>query len=352
MPDAYPFFQIRGASAYERGLSYGSQARKYIETAADYYRVRLLEQPGRNTLQKCLRLFEKEVADFDPEQLEELKGISDGSGVPFDDLLMVNARYELTKFPKEPECTTGAVLKEASGSGVFAFKNWDLSWRIMDHVIILDILFEDGTRIVGPSEAGQMIRDGVNSCGIALTANNLQSLQDHAGPGIPTVFLRRKILRAKTLAEAEDILLNAKRTVSNNIMLVSSRENAAKDYEWQPDTADILYPENGILTHANHFTVRPERDALTDRPKNRDTRMKELLSEKHGNIGVDDIRTILCDHTYYPLSICGHPDPQGNSYVRERSTVCSWIADFDRQQIHICRGRPCEGTYLTYSFAG
>ena len=52
-----------------------------------------------------------------PEVMEEVEGIAEGSGFSLADIMIVNCRYEITKFPKKNECTTGAVLPEAAKDG-------------------------------------------------------------------------------------------------------------------------------------------------------------------------------------------------------------------------------------------
>ena len=43
---------------------------------------------------------------------------------------------------------------------------------------------------MGLTEAGQVLRSGVNTHGIGLVSNNLQSIYDSWNVGIPTVFLQ------------------------------------------------------------------------------------------------------------------------------------------------------------------
>ena len=84
----------------------------------------------------------------------------------------------------------------------------------------------NGMRIMGLAEAGQVIRNGFNTYGIGLCANNLQSIYDSRGVGIPVTILRRKVLSCKTYDEAKELLKNAKRSVSCNFMLASSAGNS------------------------------------------------------------------------------------------------------------------------------
>ncbi len=89
-----------------------------------------------------------------------------------DELMVLNCRYEISKFPKPAECTTAVVLPEASAhGGTYLIKNWDYKQAVMDNIVILHIEQKDGTRILGLAEAGQMLREGFNSHGIGLCNN-------------------------------------------------------------------------------------------------------------------------------------------------------------------------------------
>lgn len=347
----FPIIRLTEADAYRRGLAYGQQAASYIETCVQYYknafRKKGMQWPR---LRLFVKKFEDTIAQYCPEQLDELRGIAEGSNQDFEDIMIINARYEISKFPKDPECTTGVVLSEATSNGhVYGFKNWDFSQGAMPHIVILDISFPDGTRSIGFTEAGQIMRDGVNSRGIAILCNNLQSVSDYAGYALPVTCLRRKVLTMNNFDEAYAFIRDVKRTTSNNILLMGAGEERACNIEWQPDgEADLLYPEKGILVHANHFVVHPERDALVGRPKNRDERLRSLLLARYGEIDRDVIMECLKDHKYYTLSVCGHPNPEGDAYSRDRMTVSSLLCDFTAGKVYITQGPPCCNEYMTF----
>lgn len=337
---------VTAENPYSMGIQYGEQAKEQIERCLEYYKDKFISNGHEwERVRKCAMEYYSEVEKLFPDQAEEVRGIAAGSGVTVEDIMVINSRYEISKFPKLPECTTGAVLPEATADHTtYAIKNWDFNIQAIDHVVFL-VIRQKEFWMAGFTEAGQMIRDGVNNYGIALCANNLQSVEDHYGMGMPVTFMRRRILYSKCFEEAERVLLGTKRTISNNILIVDGRNGIAKDYEWYPSGADVLEPEHGIVTHANHFVKNPERDALIGRPKNRDTRLREILMKNYGKIEISHLKEALRDHEYYPLSICAHPGDPNNSYTKDRATVSSMIVDFAKNEIHACLGAPCEGEY-------
>lgn len=281
-----------------------------------------------------------------PEIFLEAKGIAVGAGVDLDDIMVLNCRYEITKFNSNNECTTCVVLPEASDGGkTLLVKNWDYRAGILDNIVILHIEEPDGTRIMGLTEAGQLIREGFNSHGLGLCNNSLQSIYDSRGIGIPVTFLRRKVFTCKTFEEAIELLINSKRSVSNN-MLLASKEGRAINVEANPNECDLIEPVDGIITHANHFEVNPELNALDSSP--RGERLNNLLREKYGSITIEHIKKCMCDHENYPYAICRHPSDVELPLTRRGITVASFIIDFDEEIIHICAGPPCEGEYVEY----
>ena len=73
------------------------------------------------------------------------------------------------------------------------------------------------------------------------------------------------------------MLIHAKRSVSNNMMLASA-QGVAVDIEAFPGGVNMLAPKDGILTHANHFVVHQQLDARIG-PKNRDTRLEAAAGQ-------------------------------------------------------------------------
>lgn len=346
----YPYIPIEGTTPYERGVRYGTLAREFIIRARDYYKsVFTRRGDSWREVRGYAGAYEEVVRQSFPDLVEEVRGIAEGSGLSREEIMVINCRYEISKLPRIPECTTGAILPEAAGDGkTFSCKNWDFSGGVMDHLVILHITVEDGTRILGLTEAGQMIRDGFNSRGLSIGTNNLQSVYDRGGWGIPVTFLRRKILMCHNFEDAVELIHKTPRTISNNMLLTDGFNGRTINIEWHPKGANQIEAEHGILTHANHFVKTPDIDAIKGRPKNRDARLKELLMGHRGHMTAEDIKTCLRDHEYFPLSICGHPDPEGDGYSRDRITVSSMIVDFKDQCAHICAGPPCQGEYKKY----
>jgi isopenicillin-N N-acyltransferase-like protein len=348
----FPVIDISGSTPYDCGKQYGGQAKQLIRDAIGDYGLLFAETSdiGWDEIARYALSNVPLIVETMPDLLEEAQGIADGAEVALGDIMVLNCRYEFTKFPKAKECTTGAVLPEAAKDGkMYLVKNWDYRVGIIDHIVALRIVEPDGNTIVGLTEAGQLLRDGMNSHGIALVSNNLQSIFDARGAGIPSCFLRRRILKCRSFEEGMELILGFKRAVSCNMMLASGTERKAVDFEVHPRGTDPLRPEGGVMTHANHFIAHPEIHALSRSP--RGDRLRELLMERHGAIDVEHFKRCFSDHANYPQALCRHPDDASLRLGRRSSTVACEIFDLDELVLHVCAGPPCENEFQTIGCA-
>lgn len=361
---AFLCVKIRSADPFERGIQYGKQAKDLIHLGIRGYQrhfAKTLSQTWEEILAKSHLYLELLERDF-PDELAEARGIAEGSGTDLDAIMALNCRYEILKLknlPQEKECTVAAVLPEAARSGgTFLLKNWDYRPWVEDHAVILDIDNMQGTHIVGLTEAGQLMRDGINNHGVSVCGSNLTSVFDTGEVGAPVTFVRRKALNCLSFAQACSLVKNSPRGVSCNI-LVASAEGKAVDLEATPGGVFELEPEAGIVTHANHMVAGAEY-CTNQGSKFRDGVLRRRLMEHHGSLEPETFRACLSDHemkpgwpTRYPESdcleaVCSHI-PYGDCDVdKVWKTIASAIYDLNGRIAYICKGCPCEGKYIAY----
>lgn len=343
----FQLIEINAGTAFERGLQYGAQAKAKIHAGIEKYKVHFKDRTGitwdqiKEKSGEYLPLLKKLM----PEQVQEVEGIAAGAEAGLEEIMALNCRYEILRFSHE--CTSLAVLPEAmEDNRMIVAQNWDYRPFCLENTVLVHITLPDGTRILGLAEAGQLVRNGFNSHGIAICANSIKSKYDHKGVGVPVTFLRRKLLSCQSFEEAVFLIESVHRTVSNNIML-GSADGRAIDFEATPEKVFRLYPEDGILAHANHIVSDETIDASKGE-KNRDKRLYTLLRQHNGKITIGYIKECFRDHEGYPESICSH-NPEGNTdFSRMWQTNASVIYDLTGKTAHICYGPPCEGEYVEY----
>ncbi len=263
---------------------------------------------------------------FDPAYIEEMRGIAAGAEVPFEDIALLNARTEILKLAQRPELR--ARLIEAEGcTGVVAMpgatvernlihaQTWDWKAECVETAVVLHIRNDDAPDILTFTEAGGLARSGLNSAGVAITANYLQSDRDYRDIGVPLALIRRKVLEQQHVALAMQAVYATPKSASNN-MIVSHCGGVAIDFECAPDETFTVLPEHGLLVHANHWISPVALGKLKDTgvagspcTLYRDMRVRELLSASVGSITLDNVKAALFDDFGAPWSVCRPPRP-------------------------------------------
>lgn len=342
----FRLIKISAATPLERGVQYGKQAAAEIVTCINTYRDRFQSTRSLNweSVREIAMAHVPYIEEAMPDILEEARGIAQGASVDFEDIMALNCRYEILHFPTQKECTAFALQREATANGkMYVGQNWDQRPNLLCHSLLLDITEEEtGNRIFGMTEAGQLIRNGMNSQGVAQCSNSLHSSLDTAGYGIPSNFLRRKLLTLDNISDMMKAIRAAARSVSNNLC-IGSRENIVADVEAVPGQPVRLDPIDGILTHANNLMVNQDLDTYKDE-KFRGERLYALLALQRGKITLEYIQNCLKDHFGYPEAICSHTSETNKLW----QTNASIIYGLDEGKAWICYGPPCEGEYKEY----
>jgi len=352
-----PVISISG-SPFDRGKQYGSRCKQKVEhNIENYYRTfRDYSNLDRPKAQKYAEKFLPFIEAFDREIVEEMRGIAEGSGYQFWDILVANCRSELMFAVKKeavsPECTSFAVLPEVTSSRtIYLGQNRDFSSWSRGGNIILKIDQPSRPKVVMAVEAGLVGQMGFNSRGMALVHNMLG--YDQFQMGVPYVILRRGVLDSETVGDALGKVLRAKRSSSGNLM-IGHAAGEVINLETAPHDVDYQYPAGGILTHSNHY-LSPKLSALdTGRFRFPDSlvrhiRMFKLLKSAEGRIDVGYLQACLRDHFNFPDSICRHPDGRDPAGEHMESVI-SLIMDLKESQMFLTEDQPCTSSYQTFQF--
>jgi len=354
MAQEFPVLELEG-DAHECGLQHGSGAAARVARSVEIYLTAFGKQTTLtlDEVRERARGFAAEIERIDPDILEELRGIAAGAQQRFEDIVAVNCRTELLYGDKSgarpaTECTTIVALPEATAERrILLAKNWDWRDACIDSVVLLKIAQRGKPRLTLMVEAGMVGRDGFNEHGIAVVGNLLVSNHDKGRPGVPIPILRRRILHTTTYYEAIDTLARSPRGASGNYV-IAHRDGVAIDFEVTPDEVFVVYPERGLLTHANHFQspaahARGVTKFYTGDSLYRDFRARQLLEGKIGEITRADIEAVLRDHFGQPRSICRHPHQY--QYGEPTMTIASVLFDLQRSTMHVAAGQPCQSSY-------
>ncbi|WP_417794807.1 C45 family autoproteolytic acyltransferase/hydolase [Terasakiella pusilla] len=359
MSDAFPIIDLSG-NAKCRGLEYGKVTASKIEHGLAIYRADF-ERRGfdwddaLHTAEQYFEIFE----EFDAELSEEIAAIALGAEMALAEIVLLNARTELGFGVQETlgseECTSLLALPEATATGrLLHGQNWDWRPECSETAVVLRIAGADGHGMLVFCEAGQLARHGLNSKGLALTANGLETPADATAKGVPTPVVRRRMLMQHTLAEAAGVLLNSSRSASHAIT-ISQSEGEAFCFEITPDHVFWSLPEDGLSTHANHFKDPIARMTIKDlgllrHPESlyRDSRSEKGLRRAHGKIDRKCFEQILADDYGTPNSICRPPFARVDG--ARSATVASLIMEPASGRLWIAKNPWAGPKYTEYSF--
>lgn len=343
---APPFIEVEGPIA-ERGAQYGRAADARVKRGAELYKG-FLDARGVSWGQvvDATRLLSERLKDLYPEQHDELEAIAKGAGVDLAEVMLINGRSEVLNAAavalKEEEkteiddgCTAAVALPEKTAEGrLIHCQNWDWRPECEETAVIVAVRREDGPDLLTYVEAGGLARAGFNEIGVAVTGNNLTiEGEDWSRPGVPLSVIRRLILEAPTYPEAMNAIARTPRTVSNNMIVSCAQDTGdAINLETTPDEIFWVAPEDGLLTHSNHFVSQAARAKVVDRgvlqgmdSLYRDRRVRAHLARCGSKVTIDDFKSAFSDKFGHPRAVLRTPDPTSSNQIS--ATVATIIMD-------------------------
>ena len=363
----FPHIRTRGAP-HERGRQYGEQAAEQVRTSIAAYAVvfaHYAQWDWARVREEALR-YVPAVEDFGPAYVEEIRGIADGAGVEFADVMAINVRTEVmyaakartaaAALPRTLECTAFAAVPPDDRS-VLVGQNWDWKTHAFDTTVILECEPDDGPRFVTAVEAGLLAKTGFNEHGVAVVTNALASNRDLGEPGVPYHVLLRAILAADTPTAALASLQQSFRSSSAHY-LIAHRDHLALSVEAVPGGFTELYlsqpDDRGILLHGNHFTHPGMTDADVGLWLMPDSvfRLQRATSwlDSHDPYTTATYEGLLADHAGHPMGVCCHPEV-GAVAAEQDSTILSVVMDLDAMTMRFADGRPCETPFRTLDYS-
>lgn len=333
-------------SPHDRGVQYGRQAAPEIARSIGHYGSQLAAHGvDERRLSEIVARYLPTLEEFDHRQVTEMRGIAAGAAVPFEHIVLVNARTELMQIALRPglrdslrvmasEGCTGVVVRpEATRDGqLIHAHNWDWQRECADSSVILRIRNQEGPDILTFAEAGALARFGFNARGICITGNGLESDRDFRSAGIPLTLIRRKVLEQQYLGIALQIAYLTPKSGSNNMLISHGPSGMAFDFECAPDETFMVEPQNGVLAHSNHWLspvalTKLRECGIAESPSTlyRLIRAREALMARAGEVTCEDVVATMSDDFESPWSICYPPRPSNPTNPSIYATVATLI---------------------------
>jgi isopenicillin-N N-acyltransferase like protein len=241
----------------ERGRAHGEALREPIRGLLERWDADVAARLGRppQTLVSALvdtTGFMASIERHTPDLLEEVRGIAEGAGIPFERLLALNLMDEEWWFsaPSEPrDACTLIAIGPAEGRPTVVAQNMDLP-ELMDGAQAV-LRYEDGSGDSGAvlTAAGMIGLTGVSSAGLGVCVNTLAML-NHSRDGLPVAFVMRGALAQGSVPAAARFLARVPHASGQHYALADRNEVAG--YECSAAGAVRSDGAGGRFCHTNH----------------------------------------------------------------------------------------------------
>ena len=287
-----------------------------------------------NKSKKFLPKLEREF----PELVSELKGMSEGAEIPFNELLVLNCEEEMLDF-FIPHCTSIAAYTTNKEIIIGHNDDWLPEYRDNGMVLVEGKIKDK--KFLALTYIGSLpgTSCGLNSKGMAFTVNSLDFRRFRYG--IPRCFLLRELLEKNSIKDAEKLVTSPERSIAANTMMVQ-RNFSIEDVEALWENSEIFHG-NRWLIHTNHPLKKKEQNKInTDKESLvRFNGVRQALS-KEKNVTVNTVKDILRNHK---SGVCSDINTKHPKYG---VTIGSAIINPVEMWMEVCHGNPCKNDYKRY----
>lgn len=334
---------------HEIGVTHGKAAKEQIEGSIKFY-GELFQKSCSMTWPEVTEEAAKYVEPLEklvPRYLDEIRGIAEGSGLPFLDILALNVRTEINfglfsdpakKFDVPSDgCTAFAWLTRGTS---FLCQNWD--WMVEQGPnLIVCYMSQPGSGIPDISmvtEAGIIGKIGLNSKGVGCCLNAIRC-RGVDRTKMPIHFALRTVLESNSREEAVSKIKSAGVAGSGHILVADSTGSTGLECtsKW---VKELAMDEQSRICHSNHLILDhadvDEPSWLTDSPF-RLERMRELTSKLPQPTSTAAIFDIFKDTENYPAAI--NRKQEGEC---KNQTLFNIIMDLSGHSAQVTVGRPTE----------
>ncbi|KAM6525189.1 hypothetical protein FALCPG4_010747 [Fusarium falciforme] len=338
---------------YEIGHQHGTAANDKVAGSLDFYKwlfqttcdmdwpaVRIEAQKYVEPLQKLC-----------PRYVEEIRGVADGAGVEFIDIVALNVRTEITfglftdspSIPVQTDGCTSLAYRQKNGNMLLA-QNWD--WRVQQtpNLFICHIT-QPGTDLPDISfvtEGGVIGKIGFNTFGVGVSLNAIRA-RGLDTTKLPIHLSLRAALESNSARDAAH-KLQATGTAGSGHILVSDPKEAIGLECTSVGIKEIKLDQDGTIVHANHLML--DHPGVDERPPYLDSfarvkRLSQLVTEKAASetITSSSLFELFKDEQGFPGSI--NRCQVGDS---ESQTLFNIVMDLAERKANVYFGRPTSWT--------
>ncbi|OQV08963.1 hypothetical protein CLAIMM_13158 [Cladophialophora immunda] len=299
---------ICSGSPFEIGRQHGTQAKAEIHGSLAFYTdfyQRKSAMDWATASQRAAEFVPMLERDW-PEYVEEMKGVAAGSDLPFNTILAMNIRTEISMGMLADGCTSFAWKTDMVS---LLAQNWD--WEEAQQKNLIHLNIKQGApkpSISMITEAGIIGKVGLNSAGVGVCLNAILA-RGVDYDRLPVHLALRATLDSTSRVEAIAKLERAGVAAAVHFLIADG--TGATSIEFSHKDLVKLEMQRGRICHSNHFLVE-HTEGVKDRRFGPDTlermaRATELMdgaaAESEKGPTVQTMETFLEDEKGYPGAI-------------------------------------------------
>ncbi len=329
----FPYLEVKG-SHRDVGRAIGETFRNQISSRISK-RKEVIPDYDRY-IEATYPYFTATLTSF-PQFVDEITGVAQGAKISVTDYFFLNNPEvypdidDIDGSTIHEHCTT-VVSRNESGLIMGHTEDWfpqgiDDLFVLKATVGEITFLCLDYASYIAGSSAS------LNSFGIAQCINDLHA---NAEVGVPVYFAARAVLECKTREEVEELLCTHQWASGFNHVVV--KDNDIIDFECTAQAVNVDHVGANTYAHTNHFLSPEMRKYESMRSESSVARYECASRLVKPDLQFSGIKSILADtsNKQFPIN---KPD----------DTIAAVIIEPWKHQLSVCRGRPSEGTFVSYT---
>ncbi len=252
-------------AGYELGLQHGQIFKQEISELIARFKVNTTRAVGKDANDVVADFyrktsFEAAIKEWTPDLYEEVRGIADGAGQPFNDVMIFSLLDEFWVYQDNLEnhhCSGVGVPARAGHPGYIA-QNMDIEAYTDGYQVLLRIARNGNhPEQLILTHPGCIALNGLNETGIGACMNTLMQLKANT-TGLPVAFIVRRILSSTDKDDLLTFIQNVPHASGQNYIIGIRGE--VYDFEASANKVVRFDPknENGTVWHTNHPLVNDD----------------------------------------------------------------------------------------------
>jgi hypothetical protein len=308
--------------AFDRGLVLGTELRERIHGHVDAW-LCALRETGIGEPRAYVRDFVREtnfcdaIATLTPDLLEEVRGIAEGSQLPWDIAFALQLMDEEWAFRARrgakptSKCSSAAIVSRDRSTWIG--QNMDLGQYTDGFQVLLQIATdEEKPEALIFSTAGMIGLIGVNAAGIGVCVNALPQLPSRA-TGLPVAFVLRKLLQTQSFDAAVALVRTIPHATNQHYLIAAPGRIGS--FEASAEGLTEYCPSDSTrVLHTNHPLAAAIRIATSeDFEVNSMTRLRSLTNRLgSGEAEFEEVAETLGSSDDPAHPVCRLPSKMGS----------------------------------------